>query len=185
MLTANRVPQEPRLASAGTLLASALVSPVAVNTNVWKPEPGRNWRFSGRSNGVAPAAFASALASNGEVPFLAVLWTVIHCAGQDVPSVCSRRRSWEKTSPEGLAAWNLTACPWIFTWSAWSFPPFDRLEGSLGTNRNMNEFGCLATSGADGSDGSTRRPVTPSSTASRAPATLPATVGTPAAAASR
>src|SRR4249919_1594862 len=78
MLTVNSVPHEPRLASAGTEPASAFVSPVAAKTNVRKPDPGRNWRFSGRSNGVAPAALASALASNGAVPFVAVLWIVIH-----------------------------------------------------------------------------------------------------------
>ncbi len=89
MLTVKRLPHEPRSASAGTEPESAFVSPVAAKTNVRNPDPGRNWRFSGRSNGVAPAAFASALASNGAVPFVAVLWIVIHCAGQDVPSVCS------------------------------------------------------------------------------------------------
>ena len=111
------------------------MSPVAANTNVLKLEPGRNWRFSGRSNGVAPAALASALASNGAVPLVAVLWIVIQCAGHDVPSVWSRSRSCENTSPDGFAAWNRTAWPWIVTWSAWSFPPFDRSDGSFGTNR--------------------------------------------------
>ena len=111
------------------------MSPVAAKTNVRKPDPGRNWRFSGRSNGVAPAALASALASNGAVPFVAVLWTVIQWAGQDVPSVCSSSRSWEKTSPDGFAAWNRPTWPWILTWSAWSFPPFVRSARFFGTNR--------------------------------------------------
>ncbi len=69
--------------------ARASVSPVASKKNVLKPEPGRNWRFSGRLNGVAPAFFAAALASKLAVPSTSVSWTTTQRAGQEVPGVCS------------------------------------------------------------------------------------------------
>lgn len=47
---------------------NALVSPVSSKKNSWNWVPGRNCPFSGRLNGVAPAALAAALASNAVVP---------------------------------------------------------------------------------------------------------------------
>ena len=64
----------------------ALVSPVASKKNSRKPVPGRNCPFSGRLNGVAPAALAAALASNGS-PLVStwVSCTVTQRVWKDVP----------------------------------------------------------------------------------------------------
>src|SRR5215470_16328199 len=55
-------PQEPRAASSGIWLVGASVSPVGVKKKVRNLEFGNQAIFSGRLNGVAPAAFASAVA---------------------------------------------------------------------------------------------------------------------------
>ena len=69
-------------------------------------ESGRNWAFSGRLNGVAPAALALALASNEAKPSTAVSWTVTQLTGHAVPGLCSvpgtprrRRRAHFRPSP--------------------------------------------------------------------------------------
>ena len=61
------------------------VSPVSSNQNSVKFEPGRKTPFSGRLNGVAPAAFASALSSApGNGADAIVLSIVIHLVGHTV-----------------------------------------------------------------------------------------------------
>ncbi len=67
----------------------ASVSPVSSKKNCLNPSPGRNCPFSGRLNGVAPAALASVLALNGVFPSVAVLWIVIHFVLKLLPYVCS------------------------------------------------------------------------------------------------
>src|SRR5215475_13251227 len=83
-------PQEPRAASSGIWLVGASVSPVGVKKKVRKLEFGSQAIFSGRLNGVAPAAFASAVAE----PKLTALSfggvaIVTQLIGYDVPGVCS------------------------------------------------------------------------------------------------
>ena len=62
-----------------------LVSPVSSKKNSRNRLPGRNWPFSGRLNGVAPAALASALALNGAKPSTAVSWIVTQRVSNTMP----------------------------------------------------------------------------------------------------
>ena len=62
----------------------ALVSPVSVKKSSPKPVEGRNTPFSGRLNGV-PLPLASAFASNGTVPSVAVSWMVTHDVWNTLP----------------------------------------------------------------------------------------------------
>ena len=57
--------------------------------NVRKLDPGRNFMFSGRLNGVARAIFAAALASKESMPSVAVSCTVTQRTGYELPGVCS------------------------------------------------------------------------------------------------
>jgi hypothetical protein len=61
--------------------AMAFVSPVGSEKKVRKFEPGSQAKFSGRLKGVAPAAFASALASNAAVSPALEIWMVTHLIG--------------------------------------------------------------------------------------------------------
>src|SRR5262249_7056784 len=127
----------PRAAKAAWLPESALVSPVGTKTKDWKPVPGTNWPFSGRLNGVAPAALARALASKSAVPLTAVAWTVNQRTGQELPRVWSFSWLVEKTSPVGCEAstgTKETGAPSIITWRAWSLPAV-RSAGLVGTKR--------------------------------------------------
>src|SRR5262249_40888291 len=89
--TRNTDPQAPRATKAGDAPIVASVSPVGTKNTVRKFEPGRKARFSGRLNGVAPAALASALASKlGQLGAQAVeSCTFTHFTGQLVPRVCN------------------------------------------------------------------------------------------------
>ena len=87
------------------------MSPVGSKKKVLNPEPGRNCAFSGRLNGVAPAALAAAFALNAANPLAAVSWRSTHIAGHDVPGVCKCSCAVENVSPTGSAAWNLTGAP--------------------------------------------------------------------------
>ncbi len=68
-------PQPPAAAFSGLV---ALVSPVSSKKNFVKSEPGWKRPFSGRLNGVAFAALASSIATNGALPSTAVSWIVTH-----------------------------------------------------------------------------------------------------------
>src|SRR5262249_17180247 len=116
-------PHDPRAASAGWPPAAASVSPVGQKKNVSKPEPGRNLAFSGRLNGVADFAFASALASNGAKPSVAVSCTSTQVAGQEVPGGGSFSCASENVSATGSAAWKTIGAPSIETCSANRRPP--------------------------------------------------------------
>ena len=71
--TRKIAPYAPRACRKAFSPATASVSPVGSKKNVEKFEPGNQAIFSGRLNGVAPAAFAAALASKLVVsPALAV-----------------------------------------------------------------------------------------------------------------
>ena len=61
------------------------VSPVSVKKNSRNVVPGRKTPFSGRLNGVASAALASALASNGSVPSVSVSWIVTQLVSNVLP----------------------------------------------------------------------------------------------------
>src|SRR5260221_13856983 len=56
---------EPQPPAEGFSALVALVSPVSSKKKLRKPLPGWNWPFSGRLNGVAPAAFAARFALKG------------------------------------------------------------------------------------------------------------------------
>ena len=68
-------PQPPAVAFSGLV---ALVSPVSSKKNVLNFEPGWKRPFSGRLNGVALAALARSIATNGALPSTAVSWIVTH-----------------------------------------------------------------------------------------------------------
>src|ERR1700756_4121160 len=98
-------PQEPRAASSGTWLGGGSVSPVGVKKKVRNLEFGSQAMFSGRLNGVAPAALARAVAE----PTLTGLSfggvaMVTHLIGYDVPGVCSFSCASDRMSPLGSAA---------------------------------------------------------------------------------
>ena len=77
----KRPPKPPKALAASV---SAFVSPVSVKKNSRKCVPGRKTPFSGRLNGV-PLPFASLLASNGSLPFVAVSWIVTHFVLNTLP----------------------------------------------------------------------------------------------------
>src|SRR5262245_50054731 len=87
-------PQAPRAANAAPTVGSCpertSVSPVSSKKKVLKCEPGRNWPFSGRLNGVAPAVLASAFASKLAAAHDAAstygpeVWTLTQSAGHEV-----------------------------------------------------------------------------------------------------
>ena len=118
---------------------AASVSPVASKKNSLNCLPGRNCPFSGRLNGVASFALASALASKGVVPWagvvdqhpgrvelVAVGVEVLLVLRQDVPvhvvGVEDDRIAGRDVSRQ--------------TWSAWSLPPWSgRACRSAGSGR--------------------------------------------------
>src|SRR5215470_10664199 len=133
-------PHDPRAAKAGVPPEFASVSPVGSKKNVRKFEPGRNARFSGRLNGVAPAVLASALALKlGQFGAQArESWTLTHLTGQWVPGVCSFNCATANTSAWTCAAVvppKTSGWPSIVTCRACRTPPLLRLVMSLGTNR--------------------------------------------------
>ena len=75
-------PQPPAAPFSGLV---ALVSPVSSKKNFVKCEPGWNSPFSGRLNGVAPAALARSIATNGALPSTAVSWIVTQRVSNDLP----------------------------------------------------------------------------------------------------
>src|SRR5262249_15486677 len=124
--------------------------PVSSKYSSLNPAPGRKARFSGRLNGVAPAAFASALSSapGGGVAEVVGAPTLIHLVANDVPYW------WRETYPAELVpemsvfaaaatsaadelagAVNVSGLPATSTCSAWSCPPARRSVGSFGLNR--------------------------------------------------
>lgn len=112
------------------------MSPVASNTYVWKSLPGWNAPFSGRLNGVAAAALAAALASNGANPSVDVLCSVTQRVGHDVPGVLIFSCPCDvNVSPTASLGWKITGVPLTVTCSACSTPPALRSARSLGTKR--------------------------------------------------
>ena len=114
------------------------VSPVSANTNERKSVPGTNLPFSGRLSGVAPLALASALASNGAVPSVAVSWIVTHLACSVSPE-CRRGIAAPNASsraPAGsvAAGWNVIGAPSTTICSAWSLPA-RQVAGRCGMKR--------------------------------------------------
>src|SRR6478736_8263051 len=83
--TRNSEPHEPRAANSGSWLVGASVSPVGLKKNVRNFESGSQARFSGRLNGVAPAALAATVALNVAVSPAFDSWMVTHLMGHDVP----------------------------------------------------------------------------------------------------
>src|SRR4051794_7021242 len=96
--TRNSEPSAPRFWSSATSPAVLLVSPVGVKTNERQFVPGRNARFSGRLNGVAPAALASPLALYGAVSPGSATWTWTQSALYTVRGVCRSFWSFAHTS---------------------------------------------------------------------------------------
>src|SRR5262249_24395758 len=137
-------PHAPRAASCGTWLVGASVSPVAVKKNVRNLESGNQAMFSGRLNGVAPAALAAVVATNGVVSPFFDSWMVTHLAGQVVPGVCSLRCAGAVMSPTTSLAWNVTGPPSIVTCSACILPPSSIRRGLFGTWRYTKELGWRA-----------------------------------------
>src|SRR5262249_17841996 len=158
--TRKMEPHAPRAASAGVLPEFASVSPVGQKNSVRNFEPGRNWAFSGRLKGVAPAALASALAPKlGQLGAHRVeSCTLIHFTGQLEPGVCSFNCATENTSAAicaGVVPPNTTGWPSMVTCRACSTPPLLRSPISLGTKRYTNELGWRAVLGLLGLLGST------------------------------
>src|SRR5262252_1476301 len=145
------MPPQPKKSALAVLFA--FVSPVASKRNVRKFEPGWNWPFSGRLNGVAPAAFAAALASN-DCPLVSmwVSWIVTQAVSNWIPYELRSFWSSVKTPPVGWAAstaWNPIG-EWVradSTWRACILPPLVRSLRSYGRNRYRKLLGLRAEVG--------------------------------------
>ena len=124
----------------------ALVSPVSVNTKVSNLPSGAKTPFSGRLNGVAEAALASALASNGDD---AVRRSVVNghpvrghergrrCAGRP----CLDRGCRRPPGPRGTRS----AVPSSIDLEGLEATALGQVAaGRSGSRRKTNELGCLA-----------------------------------------
>ncbi len=76
---------EPKPPWSGMAVEVVLVSPVSSKKNSRNWLPGRNTPFSGRLNGVADLALASALALNAAKPSVSVSWIVTHLVSNTTP----------------------------------------------------------------------------------------------------
>src|SRR5262249_48684465 len=99
---------------------------------------GSHAMFSGRLNGVAPAALAAALAGKPTVSPALEVWIVTHLIGYDVPGVCSLSCAVEEMSASTAADVvppNTIRLPSMMTCKACSLPPSSIRFGLLGTYR--------------------------------------------------
>src|SRR5215510_344964 len=98
--SSQKIAPKPPDAAADVRLS---VSPVSSKKNSVNFDPGRNTPFSGRLNGVAPAAFASVFASGpGSGVDESVVAIVTHFVGYDVPYWCSARYPGALMSPSAV-----------------------------------------------------------------------------------